>query len=236
MKQYVLDEPAPVAPLPVASPAPSLNYPGRWRWFLLALLLEPIALAALYLGLSGNWSRATPSPAPTNTVAYAASFSFPRQAEPALAEPAVAEPRVSRILQERGRYVVDLHDAEPGPALAMLTQATKARVAGSDIFIGSTLRLTRSALAATPREAWQAVFGDVANFAIACVGNACEVRFVSIAKPGSPVPGADSLQQEFSYAETAPAPALAPPAQAAASPGAAAAPSMDGGDSAPAEN
>jgi len=89
--------------------------------------------------------------------------------------------------------------------MEMLAQATKARVAGSNIFSGSALRLTRSVVAATPREAWQAVFGDVANFAIACAGSACEVRFVSLAKPGAPVlasgapvRGPDAEQADFS--------------------------------------
>jgi hypothetical protein len=157
---------------------------------------------------------------------------------PALEAPAAEAPAApapaSRISQERGRYVVELHDEALAPALAMLAQATKARVGGSNIFIGSPLRLTRSAVAATPREAWQAVFGDVANFAIACAGGACEVRFVSLLKNGVPIAPPDSQQGEFSFTPPAAAPALAQPAQAPV--GAAAAQPMVNGDGAPIDN
>jgi hypothetical protein len=67
-------------------------------------------------------------------------------------------------------HLVDLHDEAPAAALAMLAEATKARVAGTAIFSGSALRLTRSVVATSPHEAWQAVFGEVANFAVACAG------------------------------------------------------------------
>jgi hypothetical protein len=212
--------------------ARSLRQPGWWRWFLLALLLEPVALAILHLALSGipGGSQAATS----DGIAYVASFSFPREPESVPAP--VAEAPTSRIGQERGRYVVELHDEALAPALAMLTQATKARVAGGDIFIGSPLRLTRSAVAMSRREAWQAVFGDVANFAIACAGSACEVRFVSLVKPGAPIPAPDSLQGEFSLTPPVTAPALAPAAQAPVNQAAAAAPSFQNGDGAPAEN
>jgi hypothetical protein len=89
---------------------------------------------------------------------------------PAPAPRQVAEALVSRVRQERGRYLVDLHDEAPAAALAMLAEATKARVAGTAIFSGSALRLTRSVVATSPHEAWQAVFGEVANFAVACAG------------------------------------------------------------------
>jgi hypothetical protein len=260
MKQYVLDVPAGATPLPadavVAEPpaaeadAPSLRQPGWWRWFLLALLLEPVALAILYLALSGTpgWSQAATSEgiaqvalsSPREPQAAAPAPPVPAPAAPTLAAPApapeapVAEAPASRISQERGRYVVELHDEALAPALAMLTQATKARVAGSNIFIGSPLRLTRSAVAATPREAWQAVFGDIANFAIACAGSACEVRFVSLLKNGSPIAAPDSLQGEYSFTQPAIALAPAPPTPAPA--GAAAAQPVLNGDGAPVDN
>ena len=120
--------------------------------------------------------------------------------------------------------------------MEMLAQATKAHVAGSNIFSGSALRLTRSVVATSPREAWQAVFGDVANFAIACAGSACEVRFVSLAKPGALVPGPASLQGGLSRAEPATAPALAPPAQAPVNQAAAAVQPILDGDGVPVEN
>ena len=213
MKQYVLDEPMGAAPLSAEPQAMSLAQPGWWRWLLLAIPLEAVALAILYVALNGVPDS---SPGAPSGVAYVASFSFPREAESAQAavplSPAAAP--VSRIHRERGGYVVELHGESPAAALAMLAEATKSSVAGSRIFAGSSLRLTRSVVASSPREAWQAVFGDVANFAIACAGSACEVRFVSLAKPGAPVPGPDVLPSELAQPEPATAPAVAPPAEA----------------------
>jgi len=234
MKQYVLDEPVAAAPPPGEPQALLLTQPGWWRWLLLAILVEAVALAVLYIALNGapGASRAEPSPG----IAYVASFSFPREAEAAQAPAQAAEAPVSRIRQERGRYVVDLHDEAPAAALAMLAEATKARVAGSAIFSGSALRLTRSVVATSPREAWQAVFGDVANFAIACAGSACEVRFVSLAQPGgAPAPGPESLRGEVSQLAPASASALAPPVQTSVGQAAAAAPLQDS-DGTPIEN
>jgi len=211
MKQYVLDEPMAAAPQPAQPHAPPLRPPGRWRLLALAIVVEAVALAILYVALNGvpGASRATPGPA----TAYVAAFSFPREAEVAPAPAQATQARLSRIRQERGRYLVELHDEAPAAAMAMLAEATKARVAGSDVLSGSALRLTRSVVATSPREAWQAVFGDVANFAIACAGSACEVRFVSLLKPEAPVPGPASLQGQLSRTEPAPAPAFAPPVQ-----------------------
>jgi len=236
MKQYVLDEPVAAAPPPVEPRARSLTQPGWWRWLLLAILLEAVALAVLYVALNGVPGARGAEPSPG--IAYVASFSFPREPDAAQgavrAQPAVA--RVSRVRQERGRYVVDLHDEAPAAALAMLAEATKAHVAGSGIFSGSALRLTRSVVATSPRDAWQAVFGDVANFAIACAGSACEVRFVSLAQPGvAPAPGPEWLRGEVSQLAPASASALAPPVQTSVGQAAAAAPLQDS-DGTPIEN
>jgi hypothetical protein len=232
MKQYVLDEPTAAAPLPAELPATSLAQPGWWRWLLLAIPLEAAALAILYVAINGLPSQGTA--APSRGVAYVASFSFPREVE-ATPAPAPA-PRVSQIRQERGRYVVDLHGESPDAALAMLADATKARVAGSRIFAGSALRLTRSIVARSPREAWQAVFGDVANFAIACAGSACEVRFVSLAKAGAPVPGPHSLPGTVAEAEPAAEPVPAPPANGSMARAAAAAPLNESGEPTSSDN
>jgi len=234
MKQYVLDEPMAAAPLPAEPQALSLRQPGWWRWLALAVVLEALALAVLYVALNGvpSASPAAPSPA----LAYVASFSFPREAEVGQAPAQAKEVPVSGIRQDRGRYVVDLHDESPAGALAMLAEATKARVAGTGIFDGSALRLTRSVVATTPREAWQAVFGDVANFAIACAGSACEVRFVSLAKPGAAVPGFVPVQGEVARTEPATAPEPAAPApRPVARVGAAAVP-PDGSDPTSSDN
>ena len=233
MKQYVLDEPVAGAPSPLEPPSRSLTQPGWWRWLVLAILLEGVALALLYVALNGvpGARRADPSPG----IAYAASFSFPREAEAVQPPAQAAEAPVSRISQERGRYVVALHDEAPAEALTMLARATNARVSGNAIFSGSPLRLTRSVVARSPREAWQAVFGDIANFAIACAGSGCEVRFVSLAQPGALAPGPDSLQGGLSHGSPATAPALALPAQAPVDQAAAGAPLLNG-DGVPIEN
>ncbi|HSC62103.1 MAG TPA: hypothetical protein VLD35_00595 [Caldimonas sp.] len=217
MKQYVLDEPMAAAPLPAEAQAMSLTQPGRWRWWLLAIPLEAVALAILYVALNGLPAASTA--ASGGGVAYAASFSFPREAEAVRgAAQAPAAPAVSRVRQERGRYVVELHGESPAAALAMLAEATKARVGGSGIFAGSALRLTRSLVATSPREAWQAVFGDVANFAIACAGSACEVRFVSLVKPGAPAPRLDSMRGDPAPTDPEVAPTFTPPEQASVAP------------------
>ena len=232
MKQYVLDEPMAAAAPPAQPHARSLSEPGWWRWLVLAVVLEAAALAILYVALNGvpGSSRAEPSPG----IAYVAAFSFPResQAQPAPAAAQPAEASVSQVHHDHGRYVVDLHDQAPAAALAMLAEATKARVAGTAIFSGSALRLTRSVVATSPREAWQAVFGDVANFAVACAGGACEVRFVSLVKPGAPVPGREPLQGEFSHT----APATAPPAQVPVDPAAAPGAPLLNGEGVPIDN
>ena len=234
MKQYVLDEPVAAAPPPLEPQPVAFTQPGWWRWLALAIVIEAVALALLYVALNGvpGASGAEPSPG----MAYVASFSFPREAEVAQAPMPAAQAPVSRIRQQRGRFVVDLHGEAPGAALAMLAEATNARVSGHAIFSGSALRLTRSVVASSPREAWQAVFGDIANFAIACAGSACEVRFVSLARPGAPVPGPESLQGEFSHTAPATAPAFAPPAQAPVDQAAAAAAPLLNADGVPIEN
>ena len=202
MKQYVLDEPMAAAP-PPAEPQ-SLRQPGWWRWLVLAVVLEAVALAILYVALNGVPTLGPARPAPG--VAYVASFSFPREAEAGPTHAPAAAPPVSQIRQERGRYVVELHDEAPESALAMLTEATKSRVAGANVLAGSPVRLTRSVVASSPREAWQAVFGDVANFAVACAGSACEVRFVSLVNAGAS-PGRVSPQAQVAHVD----PAIAQP-------------------------
>src|SRR5678815_3490611 len=132
MKQYVLDEPVAAAPSPLEPTSRSLTQPGWWRWLVLAILLEGVALALLYVALNGvpGARRADPSPG----IAYVASFSFPREAEAVQPPAQAAEAPVSRISQERGRYVVALHDEALADALAMLARATNARVSGNAIF------------------------------------------------------------------------------------------------------
>jgi hypothetical protein len=247
MKQYVLDHPAPLAPSAPLTPPPAAAAPGsprRWRWLLLILLLEPVALAVLYLILNGDEREAAAAPGAAR-VAQVAPIAVAQPAQPMLQpgdpmsrraepEPAASEgpaspvAATSRISLERGRYVVDLHSAPLGAALEMLSSATKARVTGGDIFSGSVLRLTRSAVAATPQEAWQAVFSEVASFAITCAANACDVRFVSLTRPdgnGSPASRqGQSPVQGAAYAPplihpTANPGAFAPAWGAAAAPG-----------------
>jgi len=88
----------------------------------------------------------------------------------------------SRIAFERGRYVIDLRSTDIGPALAMLAQATNATVRGAEVLSRQPTQLSRSAVVATPAEAWQAVLGDVANFAISCAAKGCTVFVTAVAK------------------------------------------------------
>jgi hypothetical protein len=239
MKQYVLDQPTALAPPAPAPGAESLPPPRRWRWLLLILLLEPVALAGLYLILNSGSAESAPVAGPVvahvaaQPAAAPAALQAATPAEdraPPIADPEPAGPAqaTSRISHERGRYVVDLHATPLGAALEMLSTATKARVTGGDIFAGSALQLTRSAVAATPQEAWQAVFSEVASFAITCAAGGCDVRFVSLTAPegnGSTasrpgVSGAQGAGYPSAMARPAAAPAVAAPAWgAAAAPG-----------------
>ena len=211
MKQYVLDEPILAATEAAQPQRASLTQPGWWRWLPLAVVMETVALASLYVALNGLPAASSAAAAPG--IAYVASFSFAREPEAALVQAPAAAARVSQVRQERGRYVVELHDEAPERALAMLTEATKSRVAGAHVLAGSPVRLTRSVVATSPREAWQAVFGDVANFVVACAGTACDVRFVSLVTPGAPgalVTRRESLQADLAQPDWAPAQDPAP--------------------------
>ena len=119
-----------------------------------------------------------------------------------------AEPLPSRITRADGRYVVDLHAAAIGPVLAMLSEATRTSVTGSDVVTASPSRITTSFVADTPLEAWKGVFGDVASYALTCGRSACAVRFVSLVG----VPATSSLSPVPSQGRqpTATAPAGTP--------------------------
>ena len=188
MKQYVLDEPVAVAaPPPVESQLQSLTQPGWWRWLLLAILLEPVALAILYLALNGVPVRAPR--APSRGVAYVASFSFPREAASSASAGAgrrgAGQPCSARSAAATSSTFTT---RRPPPPWRCSPKRRSARRRQPHLRRQRSSRLTRSVVATSPREAWQAVFGDVANFAIACASSACEVRFVSLAKPGAPMP------------------------------------------------
>jgi len=186
MKEYVLDEPAsPAAPAAEGLPhVPATLPPQPWPWRTLLVLavVEPLALGALYLGLNADphpRARAEPSAGP----ATIAAFAFPSVPGQAAAAPiAAGAAEESRIAFERGKYVIDLRSTDIGPALAMLAQATKATVHGADVLSRQPAQLSRSAVVATPAEAWQAVLGDVANFAISCTSKGCTVFVTAVAK------------------------------------------------------
>ena len=189
MKQYVLDE-SPSAdassPEDVATvQRPTLPpQPWPWRALLVLAIVEPLALGALYLALDADAhprARAEPSTGP----ATIAAFTFPvqpGQTGAAAIATADASSGESRIAFERGRYVIDLRSTDIGPALAMLADATKATVRGADALAREPRQLSRSAVVATPAEAWQAVLGDVANFAISCTQKGCAVFVAAVAK------------------------------------------------------
>ena len=189
MKQYVLDE-SPSAdassPEDVATvQRPTLPpQPWPWRALLVLAIVEPLALGALYLALGADAhprARAEPSTGPATIAAFAFPVQ-PGQTGAAATTTADASSGESRIAFERGRYVIDLRSTDIGPALAMLADATKATVRGADALAREPRQLSRSAVVATPAEAWQAVLGDVANFAISCTQKGCAVFVTAVAK------------------------------------------------------
>ena len=189
MKEYVLDEPSsPDASPPDGVPAvqrPTLPpQPWPWRALLVLAIVEPLALGTLYLALGADAhprARAEPSTGPATIAAFAFPAQ-PGQTGAAATTTADASSGESRIAFERGRYVIDLRSTDIGPALAMLADATKATVRGADALAREPRQLSRSAVVATPAEAWQAVLGDVANFAISCTQKGCAVFVAAVAK------------------------------------------------------
>jgi hypothetical protein len=191
MKEYVLDEPpSPDASSPEGVPTvqrPTLPpQPWPWRALLVLAIVEPLALCGLYLALSADaHPRALAEPAAGP--ATIAAFAFPAPpgqtgAGAAAATAADASSGGGRIAFERGKYVIDLRSTDIAPALAMLADATKATVHGANVLSREPMQLSRSAVVATPAEAWQAVLGDVANFAISCTQKGCAVFVSAVAK------------------------------------------------------
>jgi hypothetical protein len=184
MKQYVLDEPG-ARPPEATPPSPARR---RWRW---PTLLAAVGAALLIAGYSLVEGRSEPAPHPIATAvvpAYVAptvvADPLPAVVAPAPA-PALPEALASRVTRADGRYVIDLHAAAIGPALAMLSEATRTTVTGADLVAMSPTRLTTSFVAASPLEAWKGVFGDIASFAMSCGHSSCAVRFVSLVGAGS---------------------------------------------------
>ena len=179
MKQYVLDEPG-ARPPEATPPSPARR---RWRW---PTLLAAVVAAALVAGYSFVEGRSEPAPRAIATAVVPAYVAPTVVADPppAVAAPAPAlalpEPPPSRVTRADGRYVIDLHAAAIGPALAMLSEATRTTVTGGDLVTTSPARLTTSFVADSPLEAWKGVFGDVASFAMSCGHSRCAVRFVSL--------------------------------------------------------
>lgn len=210
MKQYVLDEPGarPQNALPAASPAGR-----RWRWAILLPAVGAAALVAVYSVVEG---RPTPASRPAEAAVVPAYVASTIVAEPSraavtpMAAPVTLEPPPSRITHTGGRYVVDLHAAAVGPALAMLSEATHATVTGSDVLVSSPARITTSFVADSPLEAWKGVFGDVASFAMTCGHSSCAVRLVSLVDTRSASPSSPPLSTPLSTPRPTATPPLAP--------------------------
>ena len=190
MKQYVLDE-SPSAdassPEDVATvQRPTLPpQPWPWRALLVLAIVEPLALGGLYLALNADAhprGRAEPSTGPATIAAFALPATPGQGAAAAAGTAADAQDGESRIAFEHGKYVIHLRATDIGPALAMLADATKATVRGAEVLSRQPTQLSRSAVVATPAEAWQAVLGDVANFAISCTQKGCAVFVAAVAK------------------------------------------------------
>ena len=188
MKEYVLDTPmardAPAAPAgaPAGGYVPPIA-PSSWPSLMWLLILEPVALALLYVVLIGFPGRSQASL--DNAPVYVAAFSFPKEAEAQAGSEAPVLPE-NRITHQHGRYRVELHGAPVSSALTMLSEATAATVTGSTALAGNGALITKVFETSSPVDAWQAVFGGVANFAIACNKGACAVRFVAPADPAAP--------------------------------------------------
>lgn len=188
MKEYVLDTPTALDALAAPAGAPATDYvppiaPSSWPSLMWLLILEPVALALLYVVLIGFPGRSQASL--DNAPVYVAAFSFPKAAE---AQAGIEAPVVpeNRITHQHGRYLVELHGAPVSSALTMLSEATGATVSGSNALSGNAGLITKVFETSSPVEAWQAVFGGVANFAIACSKGACAVRFVAPADAAAP--------------------------------------------------
>jgi hypothetical protein len=208
MREYVLDQLAPGEG--ELSPPPPLDDgyvppPARtsWRTIALLIVLETLALGLLYVVMIG-FPAPTQASVESQTASIAPIAPAPVAPDPQAAPVAEVVPPPSRISREHGRYLIDLHGAEVGSVLAMLTQATGATVRGADVLAGNASRITRTVETDSPLEAWQAVFGGVANFAATCNKAACAVRFVpesGLAKaPAFPGSLAPSLAPQFAGA------------------------------------
>ena len=223
MKQYVLDEPG-ARPPTAASPEPARR---GWRWAILLPAVAAVALVGLYSVVEG---RPDPSTRPVEAAVVPAYVASTAVADPARAAappeiapmapgiaPVAAQPLPSRITRTDGRYVVDLHSAAIGPALEMLSQATRTSVTGGDVVLHSPSRITRSFIADTPLEVWKGVFGDLASYALTCGHSTCAVRFVSLV--GAPATPVQSLAPMPVQKEEEAQPAQAPQTRSLAPPG-----------------
>ena len=190
MKEYVIDDRRPeAAATSNPDPSPSAfgpdSLPPWLRPLLLLAALEAMAFATFWLASS---------PAPRsgvvagNEIAYVAAFdaaapqTAARTGPPGGAAPADAAGGTDKIARTRGGYSIQLHSANPIKVLEMLSEATTATVRGGEV-LDPQQAITRTLVAKSPLEAWRAIFGDVANFAVTCSANACAVRFASTGKP-----------------------------------------------------
>jgi hypothetical protein len=152
-----------------------------WRSLALLIVLESLALALLYVVLVG-WPASSPamveSPVVLGAPLSSSAKTVPEPQPPTEVVALEPELRPSSITREHGRYVIELHSAALGPALAMLVRATGATVRGEDVLAGNSARITTTVKADSPLEAWQAVFGGVVNFAASCTALARSLRSI----------------------------------------------------------
>lgn len=206
MKLYVLDEPVPAEPQGSAPQAPRRSRSvGFGNVVALLLIVGGLGIAGVRLTgpdsssvnvPQGDLAVAATAPAlsaatapPSTTLAERQPTFTPQASHLGKADSAPAQ--ASSIVHKGGRYFVDLHDVDVGSALAMMSQATRTTVLGADVLRDDPARLTAKLTAASPQSAWQSVFGNVANFAVSCLGETCVVRIVSaLASGGSSEPRA----------------------------------------------
>jgi hypothetical protein len=211
MKLYVLEEPAPAEQqLPVPQMPRRSRIVGVGGAIALLLFVGALVVAGVLIGgpegTSANVRQlaviAAAPPLPAGTEPLAPPMT---EQQPTLAP--VQQGRAintasdlageSSIVRRGGKFFVDLHDVDVGSALVMMSQATRTTVVGADVLRDQPARLTARLTATSPQSAWQSVFGNVANFAVSCVGEACVVHIVSAVggKPPTPPPlPADAIQ------------------------------------------
>ncbi|HEX2542731.1 MAG TPA: hypothetical protein VHM00_16800 [Caldimonas sp.] len=249
MKHYVLDDTAP--DVSAARPAASGTVSRRWRLLAALVIVEPLALAGFYVAVAGGPSTGVAADAApqrrlesqvahrpavvadarlsTTAVPLRESTAPPVAASLDPAGPG-AKPKTSRVAHHGGKWIVELHGADLRSTLALLSATTRATVTGTEVLAGHPTRFHRELVASSPTEAWTAVFGDIANFAITCAAPGCAVHFASAVQPVAVAAPRLAVAAALTEAEMPEPPPEPPPARPAATAQRPVTPTTDSGD------